>query len=398
MKPTVLVLVRHFIPGFKYGGPQRSLSHMVKNLSDSINFRIITSDRDFGDSQAYDRIALGTWTIFADCTVFYARPEQLSFQSICRLISSTPYDILYLTGYFPHRFTLFPLLARRLRLIPDCPTVIAPRGEFSPRVVRLKAWKKRPFIALSPMTGLYNNLTWHATSQEEAADIRRNLGKIARNVFVAPNISVAADSNEIHDVELPENQPPKLVFFSRISRKKNLTYALDVISRVRETLIFHIAGPIEDHRYWRECQDKIDSLPSNIVCEYVGSIQAHEVHSFLRDYDLLFLPTLGENYGHAIFEALSVGTPVLISDQTPWKTLAENAAGNTLPLSDPMKFSDYIESFILRNGEQGITNRHRISAFALKVSQESGSVSASKALFEHALSLHCLRVSNSKST
>jgi len=41
-----------------------------------------------------------------------------------------------------------------------------------------------------------------------------------------------------------------------------------------------------------------------------------------------------ESFGHAIFEALAVGCPVLISDRTPWKNLQEKKAGWDLPLSD----------------------------------------------------------------
>jgi glycosyltransferase involved in cell wall biosynthesis len=47
---------------------------------------------------------------------------------------------------------------------------------------------------------------------------------------------------------------------------------------------------------------------------------------------LFVLPTLGESFGHAIFEALAVGCPVLISNQTPWINLAEQKAGCELPI------------------------------------------------------------------
>ena len=52
--------------------------------------------------------------------------------------------------------------------------------------------------------------------------------------------------------------------------------------------------------------------------------------------DLFFLPTRGENFGHVIAEALSVGTPVLISDQTPWRKLAAVGLGHDLPLAVPV--------------------------------------------------------------
>src|SRR3546814_17574361 len=37
---------------------------------------------------------------------------------------------------------------------------------------------------------------------------------------------------------------------------------------------------------------------------------------------------LGENYGHVIAEALEAGLRLLISDQTPWRGLAEAGVGH----------------------------------------------------------------------
>jgi glycosyltransferase involved in cell wall biosynthesis len=39
------------------------------------------------------------------------------------------------------------------------------------------------------------------------------------------------------------------------------------------------------------------------------------------------LPTLGENFGHGIIEALGTGRPVIISDQTPWRGLQAAGVG-----------------------------------------------------------------------
>jgi glycosyltransferase involved in cell wall biosynthesis len=50
-----------------------------------------------------------------------------------------------------------------------------------------------------------------------------------------------------------------------------------------------------------------------------GVINSHEFPSLAEKYDYFVLPTLGENYGHAIVESLALGLPILISDQTPWK-------------------------------------------------------------------------------
>jgi glycosyltransferase involved in cell wall biosynthesis len=55
------------------------------------------------------------------------------------------------------------------------------------------------------------------------------------------------------------------------------------------------------------------------------------------------LPTLGENFGHAIFEALSAGRPVLISNQTPWHNLASQKIGWDISLDRPKEFVKAIE-------------------------------------------------------
>ena len=49
----------------------------------------------------------------------------------------------------------------------------------------------------------------------------------------------------------------------------------------------------------------------------------------------MFLPTFAENYGHSIVEALSVGTPMLISDNSPWKNLQEKGFGWEISLNEP---------------------------------------------------------------
>src|SRR5690606_10471907 len=99
------------------------------------------------------------------------------------------------------------------------------------------------------------------------------------------------------------------------------------------TLRFDIYGPISDQDYWKECQALIKSLPANVVATYCGSVAPARVAELFSKYDLFFLPTRGENYGHVIAEALSMGTLVLISDQTPWRELQADGLGWDVPLA-----------------------------------------------------------------
>ena len=60
-------------------------------------------------------------------------------------------------------------------------------------------------------------------------------------------------------------------------------------------------------------------------------------------YNLMFLPTLVENFGHAIVESLYFETSVLISDLTPWKNLEAFGVGWSIPLSEECRFISAIE-------------------------------------------------------
>jgi glycosyltransferase involved in cell wall biosynthesis len=90
--------------------------------------------------------------------------------------------------------------------------------------------------------------------------------------------------------------------------------------------------------------------------------------------DLFFLPTAGENFGHAIFEALSTGAPVLISDQTPWRGLAASMAGWDLPLTDRAPWVEAIESFARLPEAQRIAYRQGAASVARKWFHDSGAV------------------------
>jgi glycosyltransferase involved in cell wall biosynthesis len=132
------------------------------------------------------------------------------------------------------------------------------------------------------------------------------------------------------------------VFVSRISRTKNLKFALEVLKHVNSRVIFDIYGPKEDLEYWKECKDIITSLPNNIQVTYKGSLDNNEVIKIIAEYDFFFFPTRGENYGHVIRESLSVGTPVIISDQTPWKDLEKENVGFVIEDFNHKEYSELI--------------------------------------------------------
>jgi hypothetical protein len=52
-KPRVLVFVDWYLPGYKAGGPIRSVAALVRSLRDHCTFSIVTSDTDATERTPY---------------------------------------------------------------------------------------------------------------------------------------------------------------------------------------------------------------------------------------------------------------------------------------------------------------------------------------------------------
>ena len=162
---------------------------------------------------------------------------------------------------------------------------------------------------------------------------------------------------------------------------KNLDFALKVLKLVQVPVDFTIYGPREDKSYFHLCQKLVTVLPRNINVIWKDIVPPHKVISTLSTYDLFFLPTRGENYGHVIAESLLAGTPLLISDKTPWRNLEQKGVGCDLDLKQPQCFANYIEKCAVISHDEYILWKNRVRAFADVHLSVERSVEANRSLF-----------------
>jgi glycosyltransferase involved in cell wall biosynthesis len=127
---------------------------------------------------------------------------------------------------------------------------------------------------------------------------------------------------------------------------------LELLRGVKQQVSLTVIAGLEDKVYWEQCRQLIKHLPGNVKVNIPGELQHHEVEQQLLAHHVFVLPTKGENFGHAIFEALAAGRPSLISDQTPWRNLQQSKAGWDLPLSEPAAFAAAIEEAASMSNEQ----------------------------------------------
>jgi glycosyltransferase involved in cell wall biosynthesis len=356
---------------------------MADRLGNEFDFHVVTSDRDRFDEAPYAGVGIDSWNTVGKAQVYYLSQQNRSLRAIARLLSDTPHDLLYLNSFFDPVFTQLPLWARRFGLLPKRPVVIAPRGEFAPASLATKRWKKVPYRLFASAVGLYRNLTWQASSAREADDILRNMGATAKRIVVAANMPPASGDQIVEYEEMPRRSGTavRVVFLSRISPVKNLDLALRILARVRMPVEFTIHGPIYDNRYWERCRLLMTQVPSNVSIRYAGPVAHPDVPGTLRSHDLLFLPTRGENYGHVILESLSVGTPVLIADTTPWRDLEKAGVGWDLPLDDEQQFADKIEQAAQMLREARLPLRAHVSDYVRARAMDPEVLDSNRRLF-----------------
>ena len=84
-------------------------------------------------------------------------------------------------------------------------------------------------------------------------------------------------------------------------------------------------------------------MPDHITTKYYGNVRPDRVMQILQKSHVFISPTLGENYGHSIAEALSLGLPAIISNNTPWVDLEKANAGFNLELNKQL-FAEKIKA------------------------------------------------------
>ncbi|MGY6214051.1 glycosyltransferase [Methylolobus aquaticus] len=348
---------------------------------------VVTSDRDVGDSVPYVGVDVSVWSSVGNARVLYMGPGCKRLGVVAGIIYGAPrrYEVLYLNSVFDPVFSVLPLVVRRLRVRDAIPVVVAPRGEFSPGAIALKPFKKRIFLYFASRVGLFRGVTWHASGICESEDIRRVIGQ-AEKVVIAENIATAIAGGDVRPHRASANSGPlKIVFLSRVSRKKNLDFALGVLSKLSIAVEMNIYGPAEDQSYFAECLEMTKVMPIHVKVFWRGAIRHEDVPGVLENHDLFFLPTKGENYGHVVAEALLAGTPVLLSDATPWRNLTASGVGWDLPLSDERSFVECIEACARLSREDYFEWRKRIRRYAHRRLETSTNVEAHRNLFLDAI-------------
>ena len=370
---TIAIFSNSYLPGYKYGGPLRTIMNLCECLGKEYRFKIIANDRDYGDTTAYPNIQYDAPNYVGNAEVWYLKPGGFTFSTIRNLTKDA--DVIYCCGPYDN-YAYKSMLLKRLGKIKQ-PLVIASMGVFSEGAMRIKSFKKKLFLRVCKFLGLFKKVIWSATSELEKQDIQRHIGS-------KESCYIAEDLPRKVDVKLQKEKREILhgVFLSRICEMKNLLYAIEALKDVQQQVTFDIYGIVEDVAYWERCQNALKALPSNVSWAYKGEAAPEKVVEIFSDYDFFLFPTLGENYGHVIYEALAGGCIPIISDQTPWLDFCDKQVGYVLPLDDKKAFTDTVCELCAMPSEELSEWQCRAKQYAEKKYQQSVENTGYRIVFE----------------
>jgi glycosyltransferase involved in cell wall biosynthesis len=90
--------------------------------------------------------------------------------------------------------------------------------------------------------------------------------------------------------------------------------------------LLQLAGP-DEGGHLAEVQQRIAALGLAGRVQYLGSVDDAQKAKLYEDADLFVLPSLSENFGVVVAEALSHGIPVIATRGTPWQGLERHCCG-----------------------------------------------------------------------
>lgn len=371
-----MVFIDWYLPGYKAGGPIQSIANLVSKMP--FEFWIVTSLFDHNSDEPYEDIEEATWIKRGENEhVMYFGLGGPSGKALKSIFREQTYSFIYLNSLFSTAYAIKPLwAAKKLGLASKI--LLAPRGMLKSGALSVKSTKKTAFIRGAKTIGLFSGITWHATNDVEKQEIQSTFGKKAW-VKVAPNLPRAIQKRT--DTPLKSKGSLSLITVARVSSEKNILGGIQFLSDLDSGHVeWTIYGTLQDQAYLDQCEKAAAKIP-HLHLHFKGEIKPTRIPAVLQQHHFFYLPTLGENYGHAIAEALLSSVPVIISDKTPWQKLEEKQAGWAIPLDHTM-FNEVLDRCLNMEQETYQLWVNGARDVGLQISNDPSAMEANISLFD----------------
>src|SRR5258706_8280344 len=196
---------------------------------------------------------------------------------------------------------------------------VSPRGMLVPELVARKSRvAKRLWIRAVERRTFANAASVHFTAQVEWDDARR-IGIPLPNPIVVPN------GIDLPPAESTPRLDDTLLFLGRINWKKGLEFLLDAIKDVPGVKVVIAGNDDEDLTPKLRAQAERNGIADRI--DFRGPVSGAAKEELLRTSTALVLPSLSENFGNVVLEAMAVEMPVIVTREVGLAADVESAGG-----------------------------------------------------------------------
>jgi glycosyltransferase involved in cell wall biosynthesis len=304
----VLHIVAAYKPAFIYGGPTMSVAMLCEALSEAnVSVEVFATTAN-GVSElpvtpnrpiVVDGV---TVTYFKRITKDHTHFSPALLKALWQRVQE--FDIIHIHAWW----NLVSVLSCFVALRRGIPVVLSPRGTLSDYSFTNNNTRKKSVIHNLLGKSLLAKCHMHITALRESISISKIVKPLS--ITTIPNFVKLNTIKENH-ISVADG-PFKLLFFSRIDRKKGLDILLDALKLL--TVPFHLTIAGDGEKAY------IDQLKATVTdptlydrITWAGFFN-EDKFQLLQQHDLTVLPSHDENFGNVVIESLSTGTAVLVSD------------------------------------------------------------------------------------
>jgi len=335
----ILFVIPTYKPAYIYGGPVVVVSILAESLvKNGHDVTVYTTTANGKSELAVD---IDQVTMIDGVKVFYFKRYTKDHSHLSpgfwkKIYSNVSgFDVVHLHSWWSPSIVLAAAICKLKSVKP----VLSPHGMFCDYVLTTKNKLKKQAMHLISKPLLSN--TWlHVSTQNEWAESQKMLPQKWDGVII-PNLVILSDAPVAR--AQAEKKVFTIGFISRIDPKKGLDLLITALSNVSFDYKLKIAGS-GDESYVSELKQLSVQLKNHDKLEWLGWKDNLQKFEFYQDIDLFALTSHNENFAVVVIEALSVGTPVLLSNNVG---LSDYVNEKNLGWVSNMKVKDITENLEL---------------------------------------------------
>lgn len=320
MSIKILQISAAYKPAYIYGGPTMSVAKLCEALTKTnvaievltttangkieLNVRSGEQTEVDGVKVTYFRRLTKDHTHFSPALLLALR-KKITEQKI-QTEDQKPELIIHIHAWW-NLVSIFSCLVAKYYGIP---VLLSPRGMLTDYTSTNRNGEIKSIIHTIFGKKLLRYCHIHATSEKEKQDVLEIIQP--KSITVIPNLVDLPlfPKNDVKNVQ----SPFKLIFLSRVEEKKGLELLFEALVNLPFAWELTIAGSGEEE-YVKSLKNKIEKLELTKKINWVGHVNNENKFELIANHHLLVLTSYNENFANVVIESLSVGTPVLLSDQ-----------------------------------------------------------------------------------